>query len=288
MEAKEERFDYEEHIWGTVESIIGLESKRNSVLGLKRFLEIIESVNGRLLEIGCGTGIFIKSVKHYRPDLEVYGCDISKTAITIAMKNKKYDIHYKIGETSALPYKDKSFDIVVMMDVLEHLKDVEEAIKEAKRVLKEGGICHLLVPCEANRFTLHWLMWKLKIGYNLKREYAGHIQRLSRYDVHRFVEEQGFIIVKETFSFHFIGQVYDIFFDYLPRKFQRKKTIDYERKQALSVKEKISRSLKERGIILTLWAILGRLVETVAFYESGILKNFPLAIGIHLTCQKES
>lgn len=288
MERPDERFDYEEHIWGGVESIIVQESKRNSILGLKRFLEILENVNGRLLEVGCGTGMFIRSIKHYRPDLDVYGCDISKTATAIAKKNKKYNIHYNVGEASALPYKDKSFDIVVMMDVLEHLRDVEGPIKEAKRVLKVGGIFHLLVPCEVNKFTLHWLMWKLKMGHNLKRKYAGHIQRLSKQDIHYFIKDEQFKIIEETFSFHFLGQIYDIFFDYLPRKFQKKKIIDYEMKQAISVRDKISRSLKERGIILTLWAILGRLIEIAAFYESQILKSFPLAMGVHLTCKKES
>jgi ubiquinone/menaquinone biosynthesis C-methylase UbiE len=288
MEGEEERFDYEGHIWGSAESVISLKNKRSPALNLKRFLEIIEKINGRLLEIGCGTGMFIKSVKHYRPDLEIYGCDISKTAITLAEKNKKYDIHCKIGGASALPYEDESFDIVAMMDVLEHLEDVGGAIKEAKRVLKEGGIFHLLVPCEVNKFTLHWLMWKLKIGHNLKRKYAGHIQRLTRQNIHDFIKEARLKIIKETFSFHLIGQIYDIFFDYLPRKFQRKKTIGCKRKEVFSVRDKILRSLEERGIFLTLWVILGRLVETAAFYESEILKDCPLAMGIHLTCRKES
>lgn len=288
MESKEEKFDYEEHIWGGIESIIRLESKRNSTLGLRRFLKIIDNAGGRMLETGCGTGMFIRSVKYYRPDLELYGCDISKAAINIAKKNKEYNIHYEVGNASSLPYEEETFDIVAMMDVLEHLGDIKGALREARRVLKEGGILHLLVPCEANRFTLHWLMWKLKIGHNLKRIYAGHIQRLTRQSIHNFIKEEKFKIIKETFSFHFIGQIYDIFFDYFPRIFQKKKIIDYERKKISSVRNKISKSIKERGIILTLWAILGRLIEMVAFYESETLKKFPLAIGIHLTCQKES
>lgn len=279
-------FDYEKHIWGKAGDVISLKDRRNPTLGLRRFLEIIDNTGGRLLEIGCGTGIFIRSVKYYRPDLEAYGCDISRTAIAAAKKTEEYDIHYEVADASSLPYKDESFDIVVMVDVLEHLEDIKEVLRETRRVLKEGGILHLLVPCEANRFTLHWLMWKLKIGHNLKREYAGHIQRLTTNDIHKFVGNQGLTIIKETFSFHFIGQIYDIFFDYLPRTFQRKKIIEYERKKICSVKDKISKSLKERGIILTLWAILGWLIEIVAFYESEILKSFPLAIGGHITCRK--
>lgn len=282
----ESDFNYEENIWGSSNASIHLESKRHISLGLRRFLKIRHDKGARVLEVGCGTGIFLRSLKHYRPDLEAFGCDISKTAIDTAKENKEQNIYYEVADAHVLPYEERTFDIVVMMDVLEHLELIEVVLQQVKRVLKEKGVFYLLVPCEANKFTLHWLMWKLKIGHNLKKRYAGHIQRFTRKDIHKFIKDAGFKIIKETFSFHFIGQIYDIFFDYLPRIFQKNKIDDKQREDAFSVKDKISRSLKMRGIILTLWAILGHFVEIAAFYESQILKNFPLAIGVHITCRK--
>lgn len=279
-------FDYEVHVWGDSEALIRIEERRHFCLGLKRFLEVIKNIDGRVMEIGCGTGIFLRSLKSYRTDLELSGCDISQKAIDLAKVNKQYNIDYRVAEAQVLPYDNNSFDIVVMMDVLEHLADVEAALREVKRVLKDRGMFHLLVPCEVNPLTLHWLMWKVKIGHNLKKKYAGHIQRLTSKKVRKLINDNQFSIAKETFSFHGLGQINDIFFDYLPRIFTKNKIDPNKRIKAQTAKDKIIRSIKERGLLLTFWLMLGRIIEVAAFYESEILKYFPGAIGLHITSYK--
>ena len=285
--SENKKFDYERHIWGKPGYVIDLHDKRNSTLALRRFLESIDNINGCLLEVGCGTGMFVRSVQRYRPDLETYGCDISQKAISMAGQDKKYPICYEVADAASLPYEGNNFDVVVMADVLEHLENVKETLKECLRVLKEEGVLHLTVPCEANIFTLHWLMWKAKIGHNLKREYAGHIQRFTAGKIYDLLREEKLTIIQRTFSFHLLGQIYDIFFDYLPRKFAKERKVDSCKKQDLSVKERVFRSFKERGVPLTIWLMLGRLVDRAAFYESQILKKFPLAMTVHIACKKE-
>ncbi len=279
-------FDYEAHVWGDADALIDIEEKRHSCLGLKRFLEVIKNKNGRMMELGCGTGFFLRSLKSYRSDLELFGCDISQKAIDLAKENKQYTIDYRVAEAGELPYGDNSFDVVVMMDVLEHLEDMEAALKEVKRVLKDKGTFHLLVPCEVNPLTLHWLMWKIKIGHNLKRKYSGHIQQLTSKKVRKLINSNQFNIVKETYSFHGLGQINDIFFDYLPRVFTKNKINPDKRIKAPTAKDKIIRSIKERGLFLTFWFMLGRVFEIAAFYESEILKHFPIAVGLHITAVK--
>lgn len=278
-------FDYEACVWGNSAILIRLADRRHSVLGLARFLKAIKGKNGKVLEVGCGTGTFLRSVKEYRPDLELFGCDISQTAINLAKENNQYPIHFETADALSLPYGDESFDVVVMMDVLEHLPNTKKALEEVRRILNKGGIFHLLVPCEANFFSLYWFMWKMNLGGNLKRKYAGHIQRLATNDVRKLLRDCDFSFVKQSFSFHGLGQIYDIFFDYLPRLFQKSVPFSSHRQNCLSIKVTLLRSLKERGTFLTIWLILGRAVEIAAYYESVALKYFT-APGLHITSRK--
>lgn len=53
-----------------------------------------------------------------------------------------------------LSYKDNRFDLVLHSDVLEHVSDIDEALKECRRVLKPNGICLFTVPFIPNRKTI--------------------------------------------------------------------------------------------------------------------------------------
>ena len=66
----------------------------------------------RLLEIGCGAGRYTRAFLGYRPDLDVYGCDISHIALAEAeAADKRGKIHYRLGDALALPYEDNRHGI---------------------------------------------------------------------------------------------------------------------------------------------------------------------------------
>ncbi len=89
-----------------------------------------------VLDIGCWTGQFLSLLDNAK---EVTGIDISKRAINFARKNRKGN--FLVASALKLPFKNNQFDLVTMLDVVEHLpKGYEErAIIEAARVLKKGG-----------------------------------------------------------------------------------------------------------------------------------------------------
>jgi len=97
-----------------------------------------------ILDLGCGDGIF-SSILFDKP-LDI-GIDISLDEI---MKSSGKRIYKNIvaGDLSMLPLKAQSFNTVICNSVMEHVIDLEKAIREAHRVLAPGGHFILTLPTE--------------------------------------------------------------------------------------------------------------------------------------------
>lgn len=124
---------------------------------------------GNVLDIGCADC----SIKQQLNLAEVYfGLDFPETA------TKLYQTRPHVyGDASQLPFTAKSFDTVLMLDVLEHLSEPELALHEASRVLKEQGRLLITIPFsyplhdqphDYQRFTIHGLTYHIhKAGFEL-------------------------------------------------------------------------------------------------------------------------
>lgn len=92
----------------------------------------------RILDVGCGKGFLLYDFIQVVPGIEVAGIDISKYAID----NAKEEIrpYLKEGNAISLPYKDKSFDLVISLNTLHNLYcyDLVKALKEIERVGKKN------------------------------------------------------------------------------------------------------------------------------------------------------
>jgi ubiquinone/menaquinone biosynthesis C-methylase UbiE len=91
----------------------------------------------RILDLGCGTGIYAKILK--KRGAIIQGIDISPKMIEIAKANVK-GVEFRVGTVYNLPYKSKSFDIVVASLVVHYFADLNKAFKEVRRVLKDDGL----------------------------------------------------------------------------------------------------------------------------------------------------
>ena len=100
-------------------------------------LLLAEDKPKKILDIGCGTGETLTFLKSEFPNSELFGVDLSESAIKYS-KSRGHKQIYKASATS-LPFKDDTFNIVLLLDVLEHIKDHQKAVNEAKRVLKKKG-----------------------------------------------------------------------------------------------------------------------------------------------------
>jgi len=136
-------------------------------------------ISGNLsaLDVGCGAGqITARLAKEgYR-----------STGIDIFVDGNKRETHpntagFVLGNATKLPFREGSFDLVVSLDMLEHVYD-ELALKEIAQVLPVDGIGVFSVP------AFQWL-------WSYRDESAGHLRRYSKSDLIEKAEKAGFSVL---------------------------------------------------------------------------------------------
>jgi ubiquinone/menaquinone biosynthesis C-methylase UbiE len=116
--------------WATIQEPTGM-------AGYTHAFDFLKSVNRlRLLDVGCGTGIFSDMANG--KGAEVTGIDASDKLIEEA-KLRNPNISFQVGEMEELPFEDELFDIVCGFNSFQYAANVKNALSEAKRVLKPGG-----------------------------------------------------------------------------------------------------------------------------------------------------
>lgn len=90
----------------------------------------------RILDLGCGTGIYTSLLKDH--ECKVTGIDLSDKMLEIA-RAKFPDIHFIQSNIYALPFPDNKFDLVFSMATFEFIEELEMAYYEIRRVVKPGG-----------------------------------------------------------------------------------------------------------------------------------------------------
>ncbi len=137
-----------------------------------------------LLDIGVGTGRLIDMFS----EQDKHGVDISIDYLRLAAQK---GISPYLAKAEELPFEDKSFDIIVSTDVLEHVLDLNAAIAEMYRVLKPGG--HLIVR----------VPYREELSSYLKEDYPYEFAHLRNFD------EYGLqLLFSRIFKFNFIEESY--------------------------------------------------------------------------------
>ena len=133
-------------------------------IALKNKLNLINSLQpnkGSILDIGAGTGDFLSVAKEN--GWHTIGVEPSEKAKAIA---KKKGVSF-VGATSELD--SHSFDVISMWHVLEHVPNLENQIKELKRLLKPNGTLIIAVPnfksFDAKHYGKFWAAYDVPIHF---------------------------------------------------------------------------------------------------------------------------
>ena len=97
-----------------------------------------------ILDVGCGSGWLSKQCLKY--DANVFPIDLGILGVKDARKRYPEVGHFQVGDVYKLPFVDSVFDSLVLSEVLEHIENVSMALRESRRVIKDGGHVMISVP----------------------------------------------------------------------------------------------------------------------------------------------
>ena len=163
---------------------------------------------GTMLDLGCGEGRHIFGLMEKFPDLKCIGLDPHIESLDKAFEGLKFlesisntKTNFLSGSAYSLPFSDDSFDLVVCSEVLEHLHDYKDAIKEINRVLKPGGQFLASVPAEFPEK----ICWLLSEAY--QNQPGGHLRIFKKNELIEEVAEHNFSF-ESSQRFHSIHSAY--------------------------------------------------------------------------------
>jgi ubiquinone/menaquinone biosynthesis C-methylase UbiE len=153
----------------------------------ERVIMALRYVNGRALDVGCGANNFIRSYG-YGVGVDVFpweGCDIV------------------IDNAAQLPFDSGEFDTVSFLACLNHVPNREDALREARRVLKPGG--RLLLTMISPRWGkfIHWVRFRHDPDHRDRRiDHAHELLGMSPREIRSLLESAGFVLERrERFVF---------------------------------------------------------------------------------------
>lgn len=97
--------------------------------------------SGRWLDVGCGAGTLMRAGRNR--GWAAVGTEVAAGAAE-AVREDGFEVH--VGELSALPLEAGSFDVVSLVEVVEHVKDPRGLMLEAARLIRPGGAMYVTTP----------------------------------------------------------------------------------------------------------------------------------------------
>lgn len=197
----------------------------------------------RILDIGCGTGGNLETLSSFG---RAEGVDISTEALEFCRARGLNNVRQGAAET--LPYESDSFDLVTGLDVVEHLDDDVEGLREMRRVLHPAGRLLLFVPA----FMFLW---------GVQDDVSHHRRRYTLPELKRKLEQAGLRVERASYAnFTFFGPIL------LGRLFMRASGV---------------RPASENNInVSALNGLLGRILGA----ESWWLKRMSFPFGVSIIC----
>jgi SAM-dependent methyltransferase len=155
--------------------------------------EHVEFVRGlepaaRALDLGCGDGRLSAELLAS----ELTGADVSAVALRRARERLPQARFVELDPDAPLPFADSEFDLVLMAETLEHVRDVQLLLSELRRVLAPGGRLALTTPAHGRRTGLDILVRGFEQRFD---PLSPHLRFLTKRSLGTLLEEMGFEVV---------------------------------------------------------------------------------------------
>ena len=157
-----------------------------------------------VLDVGCGNGLFLKKLSLLNKNLQLFGVEANQFLIDKARQNTPL-AHMDLVDLNQgqLPFANDTFDSIFCLDVIEHLVNPLDLLKEIKRVLKPSG--HLIL-CTPDRFAFladqrfgknfgELLIFNLKKLLGKTFVDPGHIHEFDIFELKKILRQGGLLFV---------------------------------------------------------------------------------------------
>lgn len=152
-------------------------------------------VRGRLLDVGCGLGTFLKLAEEEK--FEIQGTELSEYVSRYAKENLGIDVFRGSLEDAHFP--GESFDVVTVWHTLEHLPDPKSTLKEINRLMKKEGLLVVATPNLSNHITriLYLIAKRKKLKLFSSQAKEWHLYHFSENTLSSMLKATGFEIIKK-------------------------------------------------------------------------------------------
>lgn len=155
-----------------------------------------ETKAARALHLGTGEGDYDPVVRRHAGEL--VACDISREDVRFARRlNEGLGVGYTVADAQRLPFEDESFDLVVTVDVIEHVPDSRAMAREVARVVRPGGRALLTCPITAFPWTydpLNRVLQRFGTHVPVGAYAYGHDKLMERERLEDWLREDGFVV----------------------------------------------------------------------------------------------
>lgn len=147
--------------------------------------------NLKILDLGCGEGNTIRSLARFNSDFLIVGCDIFVEGMELSNVN----LPLFQGDASDNLFVEEQFDIVLLLDVIEHVPDDQKLLNAAHKLLKKNGLLIVMVPAGL------YLWSKFDI-------ISGHFRRYTKKSLLSSINKSSFHVNYITYFMSLILPVY--------------------------------------------------------------------------------
>ena len=165
------------------------DTDKNGKHARKLYSHIIDKLSdvqfSNILDVGCGTGEILRTVRTLYPTVSLFGIDISREMLKQAEEKELDNAKLYLGDAEYLPFENNKFDLLICTDSFHHYPNPQKVIDEFYRVLKHNG--YLLLADFWKPFPARQLM-------NLFMPFSneGDIKIYSKTEIINFLERSCF------------------------------------------------------------------------------------------------
>lgn len=178
-------------------------------------LQQLTSSVEKAINVGCGEGDYDFMIAQHAK--EVVSCDINQSDLDFAREfnSDVSNLNYQIQDAQNLTYEDNSFQLLVCLEVIEHVEDSTQMVKEWARVLESGGTAIITFPSIRFPFTydpinrlLHPFGKHIPVGaYGYS-----HFKLIDPDRFEKVVKEAGFEIVDRTPLTSYFTAIFELYY----------------------------------------------------------------------------